>query len=83
MEAGGEALRHEMAMGPSIAMRSIQITVFWTRQSEGAYLRSSRSSGGRVQDILAEFVCRDGEDQVRVYPTSRALFCPGRQSIEV
>ncbi len=64
-------------------MRSIQMTVFWTRQIEGAYSSSSRSSGGRFQEILAVFVGGDGEDQMGVDPTSCALFGLGRQAVEV
>jgi hypothetical protein len=66
-----------------MAMRSIQMTIFWTRQIEGAYLSSSRSSGGRFQEILAVVVGGDGEDQMRVNPTSRALAGSGGQAVEV
>lgn len=59
------------------------MTNFWARHSEGAYLSSSMSRGGRFQEILAMFVNRDGEDEMRPNPTLRAFFGPCRQSVEV
>jgi hypothetical protein len=72
-----------MAMCPKRAARSSRMTIFWTRQIDGLYRASSRSRGGRVQETLAVIVGRDGEDQMRPNPTSRAFFGSSRQAIEV
>src|SRR5271170_7928748 len=72
-----------MAMCPRRAARNSRMTIFWTRQIDGPYRASSKSRGGRFQEILAVVVGRDGEDQMRVNPTSRALVGSGGQTIEV
>src|SRR5271168_1728244 len=72
-----------MAMCPRRAARNSRMTIFWTRQIDGPYRASSRSRGGRVQEILAEVVGRDGEDQMRPNPTSRPFFGSSRQAIQV
>src|SRR5271169_3409391 len=72
-----------MAMCPRRAARNSRMTIFWTRQIDGPYRASSRCRGGRFQEILAVVVGRDGEDQMRPDPTSRAFFGSGRQAVEV
>src|SRR5271168_5590653 len=72
-----------MAMCPRRAARNSRMTIFWTRQIDGPYRASSKSRGGRVQEILAVVVGRDGEDEMRPDPTARAFFGSGRQAVEV
>src|SRR6204780_853994 len=72
-----------MGMGPKGDGRNSRLTIFWTRQIVGLCRGASRSRGGRVQETLAVVVGRDGEDQMRPNPTSRAFFGSSRQAIEV
>src|SRR3954464_2807157 len=69
--------------GPMTMPSSTISTVFCTAQSEGTSAASSKSSGGRVQEVLAEVVTQQGKDEVGVEPTSRSADIPGWEPVDV
>src|SRR3954466_5713879 len=69
--------------GPMTMPSSTISTVFCTAQSEGTSAASSKSSGGRVQEVLAEVVTQQGQDEVGVEPTSRSALGPGWEPVDV
>src|ERR1700728_4289219 len=62
---------------------STRSAIFCTPHSDGMYSASSKSSGGRLQEILAKVVAQQSENEVGVKPTSRSGFGPRWQPVDM
>jgi len=52
-----------------------------TRHGEGTQAASSKSSGGRLQEFLAEGVAQQSHDETRGQPSSRGTLGAGRDAV--
>ena len=72
-----------MVIAPMMAASSTRRVSSQARHIDGTYAASSRSSGGRFQEFLAEIVAQQGKDEVGIKPTSRGTFGARWNGIDV